>query len=157
MSDIFGEGAFSFRERPTPVPGDLRIRWRVCLLLLLLDASRARKASLAKLYVLSDAVQSARARVSLDGIARGRKSALVWRLRVDPALARALDLMVGDGLASWVRVSDRVGVALTARGETAARAVHDHADVLADEKAALSAIGSAVTEALVSRVVSARG
>lgn len=157
MADIFGAGAFSFRERPTPVPGDLRIRWRVCLLLLLLDGSRARKASLAKLYVMSDAVQSPQSLKKLQNIIEGGAPVLSWRLRVEPALARALDLMVGDGLASWVRISDRIGVALTPRGETAALAVRDRDDVLAMEREALSAIRAGVTETFVSRVVSARG
>ena len=49
---------FSFRRRPTPVPADLRIAWRVSLILLMLLASRSNRASLAKLHILNDAIRS---------------------------------------------------------------------------------------------------
>ncbi len=156
MADIGSAEAFSFRERPTPVPGDLRIRWRVALLLLLLMNSRGKKASLAKLYVLSDAVQSAEAQSVLAAILHRQRSELTWRLRVEPALARALDLMVGDKLADWTTVSDRVGVCLTAKGETAAKAVDECEDILPEQRAALQTVRSAITEAFVTRLISAK-
>lgn len=156
MADIGTAKAFSFRERPTPVPGDLRIRWRISLILLLLNSSRGKKASLAKLYVLSDAVQSAEALRSLDAILHGQRSELTWRVRVEPALARALDLMVGDKLADWTTVSDRIGVHLTTKGETAAKAVGEFEDALVEQKAALLSVGSAITETLVTRLISSK-
>ncbi len=156
MADIGSAKAFLFREMPAPVPGDLRIRWRVCLLLLLIDASRAKRASLAKLYALSSLVQSAQARAIFDVIRSKEYSYSNWQMRVEPALARALDLMAGDNLVNWTTVSDRIGVVLTTEGKTAVAAVKNCEGVLIDEKKALASIGPAVTEAFVSHVISIR-
>lgn len=123
---------------------------------MLLNSSRGKKASLAKLYVLSDAVLSVEARTTLDAILRHQRSKLTWRLRVEPALARAVDLMVGDKLADWTIVSDRVGVNLTLKGQTAAKAVSECEDVLVEQKAALLMVGSAITEAFVTRLISSK-
>lgn len=87
----------------------------------------------------------------------GGCSFLTWRMRVEPALARALDRMAGDKLVDWTKVSDRIGVILTDQGKAAAKAVRAHGDVLVDEKVALTLVGPAVTEAFVGRVISMKG
>ena len=66
--DFQGVGRFSFRARPLPVPGDLRINWRLAVILLMLENSRAKRASLAKLHVLNEAVRSRTARATLESI-----------------------------------------------------------------------------------------
>ncbi|GJD75373.1 hypothetical protein CFIICLFH_3614 [Methylobacterium goesingense] len=64
--------------------------------------------------------------------------------------------MVGDKLADWTTVSDRIGVHLTTKGETAAKAVGECEDALVEQKAALLSVGSAITETLVTRLISSK-
>ena len=92
----FASTRFSFKRRPTPVPGDMRIAWRVSLILLMLSASRSSKASLAKLHILNDAIRSNQVARLKDATAAGAKI-LPWNLRVEPAFARAIDLTSGNG------------------------------------------------------------
>lgn len=145
---------FSFRDRPVPVPGDLRIGWRVPVLIFSLYASRGKKASLAKLYVLSQAVQSPSSQDLLNSIASRETPANQWRVRVEPALGRAVDLLVGDKLASWLTIANRTGVQLTQQGISAGDALSEQSDSLEMEKAALRHFGQVITEALVSQIIS---
>jgi hypothetical protein len=81
---------FSFQRRPTPVPGDLRIAWRVALILTMLSGSRSHRASLAKLHILNDAVRSDQ-HDRLKAVLDGTHTSLPWNFRVEPAFARAIE------------------------------------------------------------------
>jgi len=157
MQDISLTEKFSFRGRPTPVPGDLRINWRIAVLLLILLRSRSKKASLAKLYVLSDALRSPQSRQALHEIQTGERARLMWRIRVEPALARAVDLLVGEGFATWIKVSGRMGVQLTPRGAASAEAVSQFEDGLEEEKSALQQLAPATSESFVTSLLSTNG
>lgn len=69
--EIHTDRNFSFERKPSPVPGDLRIGWRIPLTLLMLNHSRGKRASLAKLNLLNDALRSERSRGKLSKIIRG--------------------------------------------------------------------------------------
>ena len=146
---------FSFRSRPIPVPGDLRIAWRVALTLLMLGNSRAQQASIAKLHILNDAIRS-NAADKLELIVDGKIGTLPWHLKVEPAFARAMDFVVGDGLAVWGRCADRAALKLTSLGVNAFKAVLKEQDVLKDEKAILEIYAKAIAESSVTVVLSAR-
>ena len=79
--EISGARRFSFTSRPVPVPGDLRINWRLAVILLMLDSSRAKRASLAKLHLLNDAVRSPQSLAKLNDILIGAGDPLSWRSR----------------------------------------------------------------------------
>ena len=145
---------FSFEPRPLPVPGDLRITWRLSLILLMLEASRARRASLAKLHVLNYASRSVRARRRLLSILEGSVPTLFWQMPVEPAFGRALDFTVGEGFAIWQRVSSRSGLELTLSGSKAAQTIASRDDLLIEEKAFLAGDAKKITEAFVSRLLS---
>jgi hypothetical protein len=147
---------FSFVRRPVPVPGDLRIAWRLALLLLMLRSSRSNKASLAKLHVLNSALRSSVARQRLNNIIASLEAPLNWRLRVEPALGRAIDFLVGEKLAEWTEVSDRSGLVLTAAGVTAADGILANKEVLLVEKDFLETTGRKITEALITSLVGAK-
>ena len=91
---------FNFERKPSPVPGDLRIGWRLPLTLLMLNSSRGKSASLAKLNLLNDALRSQNSREKLGKIIRGEVPHIEWRMRVEPAFGRNVDLMIGRRLAS---------------------------------------------------------
>jgi len=92
---------FSFTPRPLPVPGDLRINWRVAVTLLMLADSRAKRASLAKLHVLNYAIRSRRARAQLARILDGTDHALNWQTPVEPAFGRAVNFGIEEVVARW--------------------------------------------------------
>ena len=151
---LYNARDFSFASRPLPVPGDLRISWRLSLILLMLEASRARRASLAKLHVLNYASRSVRARQRLLGILEGSVPTLFWQMPVEPAFGRALDFTVGEGFAIWQRASSRSGLELTASGSKAAEAVASRHELLIEEKAFLAGNAKKITETFVSRLLS---
>ncbi|WP_342242122.1 hypothetical protein [Inquilinus sp. OTU3971] len=146
---------FSFRRRPIPVPGDLRIAWRVSLILTMLVCSRSNRASLAKLHILNDAIRSdqhARLKSALDGI----RLDLPWNLRVEPAFARAIDFVVGENLATWTKATGRAALQLTKSGTAAAAAVMGMHDTLVEEKAIISDLAKAITETMVAALLGER-
>lgn len=149
------DGRFSFKRRPIPVPGDLRIVWRVSLILLMLAASRSRRASLAKLHILNDAIRSnkiGRLKAATDSDAR----TLPWNLRVEPAFARAIDFVVGEHLAGWTKTGGRASLQLTANGMTAAAALGEFQDVLQEERAIIAEHAKELTEVRVTALLGER-
>lgn len=154
MNDFSGRKTFSFSDRPSPVPGDLRINWRVSLILLIALSSRMNRVSLAKMHVLTEAVRSPVSFQLLQRIIAGLQSPLDWPVRVEPALARAVDLTVDDRLAIWTNLSGRIGIELTSAGIAAAKAVKELPDTMVDERECLDALSFKASEALVTRLIS---
>lgn len=136
---------FSFQRRPTPVPGDLRIAWRVALILIMLGSSRSNRASLAKLHVLNDAVRSDQHGLLKAALADAHRE-LPWIFRVEPAFARAIDFVVGEKLATWTKATGRAALQLTKVGVKAAEAVMGLEGALVTERAIVSDLAKAITE-----------
>lgn len=156
MNDLArGHSSLVFRSRPRPVPGDLRISWRVALTLLSLLSSRGKCASLVKLHVLNDALRSEVAQRKLTEVVRGERPASAVVVRVEPALGRTLDLIVGESLAEWTVRSKRLAVRLTGSGQRAANLISEADGVYVTEKEFLTGIGRRVTEHLVRDILSA--
>jgi hypothetical protein len=144
---------FSFVRRPVPVPGDLRIVWRLSLLLMILGTSRSKKASLVKLHVLNDAVRSHAVVAREKNTPEDGTPAPSWRVRVEPALGRAIDFLVGKKLAAWVEVSNRTGLQLTAAGIKSAEALLKNDTAMKEERALLGAVAKDVTESFVTALL----
>lgn len=147
---------FSFVSRPVPVPGDLRLVWRLCLLLMMLGTSRKKKASLVKLHVLNDAVLSYAAAAMGGNDADAARAAPRWRVHVEPALARAIDFLVGDKLAAWIELSNRIGLQLTAKGIIVAENRLKDDQVMKNERAFLQTVSREVTESFVTSLLNAK-
>jgi hypothetical protein len=142
----------SFQRRPTPVPGDLRIAWRVALILVMLASSRSDRASLAKLRILNDAVRSDqydRLKATLGDAHRD----LPWSFRVEPAFARAIDFVVGEKLATWAKTAGKTALQLTKAGREAANAVVHLEDALVTERAIVSDLAKSITETTVASLL----
>jgi hypothetical protein len=146
---------FSFRRRPVAVPGDLRIEWRVSVVILMLGFSRSKQASLAKLHILNDAVRAPRTAALLDLLIKPHSGRTPWTFRIEPAFGRAIDFVVGDGLAAWTTTADRSALQLTAKGAAVFEVLKREKDVLATERDALSVYAKSMTEGLVSAVIGA--
>jgi hypothetical protein len=143
---------FSFRRRPTPVPGDLRIAWRVALIVFMLGCSRSNRASLAKLHILNDAVRFDH-HGSLKAALGGAKADLLWSFRVEPAFARAIDFVVGEKLAAWTKATGRAALQLTKGGIEAFEAVRDLKDALVTERQVISDLAKALPESSVASLL----
>lgn len=112
------------------------------------------RASLAKLYVLTEALRSPLSFDTLQSVVTGQQSPLEWPVRVEPAMARAVDLAVGDRLAKWTQLSGRIGVELTSAGVSAAKALNNMEDTLMEERGFLEGVAPKVSESFVTRLIS---
>lgn len=155
VSDELSLRPFSFRRRPIPVPGDLRISWRVALILIMLGHSRSNRASLAKLHVLNDAIRSGQHQ-GLRAVDSGSGLTLPWNLRVEPAFARAIDFVVGEKLAAWTKASRRSALQLTSTGVESFRAVSSLEDALVSEKTIVAEHARTITESQIAKLIGER-
>lgn len=156
MSILPSHTSFVFRERPTPVPGDLRLAWRFALNLLILNRSRSKRSSIARLYILNDGTRSSNDADLLNDILIGATHISEWRVKVEPALGRALDLMVAESLLLWTTVSDRLGVELTPSGLTLAVDILKDKDIMPVEKDRIEQLAPMLTERRVSDFLKVR-
>ena len=156
MSILPSHTSFVFRERPTPVPGDLRLAWRFALNLLILNRSRSKRSSIARLYILNDGTRSSDDADLLNDILIGATHISEWRVKVEPALGRALDLMVAESLLLWTTVSDRLGVELTPSGLTLAVDILKDKDIMFVEKNRIEQLAPMLTETRVSDFLKVR-
>lgn len=156
MSMLPSHSPFTFRERPAPVPGDLRISWRFALNLLIVQRSRSKRSSLARLYILNDGTRSFDDADLLSDILIGAAPLADFRVKVEPALGRALDLMVGEGLLVWETVSDRLGVELTSSGLALASEIQKDKNIMALEKERIEFISPLLTEGRVTEFLKVR-
>lgn len=146
---------FSFQRRPVAVPGDLRIAWRVAIILIMLGNSRANRASLAKLHILNHAIRSGQ-QDRLRSIVSTVQSVVPWNLRVEPAFARAIDFVVGENLANWTKATGRAALQLTKAGVDAAAAVMNRDDTLVEERAAVADLAKLINETSVATLLGER-
>lgn len=131
----------------------MRIAWRLSITLLALQHSRGKKASLAKLHVLNDALRSDQSRRKLSGMLDGSIALISWRVRVESAFSRNLDFMVGESLADWLVAGDRTSLKLTKKGQDAAQVLDDENDLLTSERLFISSTVPLLTERFVQRVL----
>src|SRR5437588_171584 len=92
------ERPFEFRERPVPTPAEYRPRWRTALVVLLIDACHGRRASWHQLHVVNWACRSLTNQQAFERLKAGEADLSDSVVRYDPALDRAIDLALFDGL-----------------------------------------------------------
>jgi hypothetical protein len=150
---IHTDQKFSFERKPSPVPGDLRIGWRIPLTLLMLNYSRGKKASLAKLNLFNDALRSERSREKLSKIINGETPLIEWRMRVEPAFSRNIDLLTGGQLAEWIVANGKAAISLTEKGKRIAERLVADEESFVTEKAFLREFSSKITESFVTQIL----
>lgn len=133
-------GRLVFTRRPAPLPPRLRATHRVALLLEMVDKCRGGTATLLQLHAIDTALTDPYARRRLSGDLSAEATLSV--VRVDPALNRAVDRAIGDGL---LEMSRHAAVTLTDAGRGALAGVRS-AGILKDEVAALSEIRGKITQ-----------
>lgn len=141
---------FTFRRQPMPLPGELRIAWRLSLILITLKLCRGRRASLAKLHLLNYGMKSPETMALALAVLRKRKPATDLVVRIEPALGRALDLVRGEGLVELVSGKT---YRLTPRGDQAAEAILKDVSLFRAERGFLAVAAPLATEEAVGDVL----
>lgn len=133
-----------------PLPGELRIAWRLSLILITLKRCRGRRASLAKLHLLNYGMKSPETMAMALAVLRKQKPATDLVVRIEPALGRALDLVRGEGLVELVSGKT---YRLTLRGDQAAEAILKDVSLFRTERAFLAIAAPLATEEVVGDVL----
>jgi hypothetical protein len=139
----------NFARRPDPISPDFRPERRIAVCLLIVEKSRAGKATWKAMHVLSWALQSSKRVKMLANIKVGNELLDLPLVRFDPALDRALDLAVGLGFLS----RDGLGpFELTETGREALAEIHE-AGVLESELAAMEAVNGKISNKDIERLL----
>lgn len=136
-----------FRRRPVALPGDLRPAWRISLVLVLLRrCCTGGKSSLRRLHVLSWAIRFPHVTTSLLHALGGNVPPDAVIIRIEPALNRAVDFAIGEGL---VRRGSKDRIELTNSGKEFADEILSDQLVLGHEKQFVELVRFNVTESFV--------
>lgn len=142
------DASFSFKARPEPVAGDLRMAWGISILLLSLVYSRGKKGSFQKLHFLAHAVRIAEGREDVRALLQGKLRASDISVRVEPWLNRAVSYAHALKLVS---VDKGRSVSLTDAGLKMAATIQ-YADGLPEERKFLSDVAPKLTEKLLEKI-----
>ena len=144
------EGPLQFTIRPIPVPGDLRLRWKLALVLLIVGYSRRKRASIHKIHALNHFIRTSANRRRILAAVNGTLPSQSLVVRFEPALTRALDLARGEGL---VEIDSTGKVQLTDAGQDVVNAINGDEEILSEEKAMLRAVAKWATEQEIKKVL----
>jgi hypothetical protein len=146
---------FLFRQRPMPMPADLRPAWRVAVLLLILrKCCRSGRSSFARLHVLNWAVRSPDGMQAIRKVLAGTQDPDDVLIRIEPSLNKAIQYAVAESVMTITRGDH---VELTAKGIDVAEDISSAGGLLESEEVFLQEIGQRITEALVDRLLRGSG
>ena len=134
---------FTFARRPESIPPDLRPKWRVAMLLLLLRYCRGSQSSLMKLHVLNWAIRTPESRGRFLAYIKGEANPEDVIIRFEPGLNLAIDFARGEGL---IKIEKGKKVELTDRGSNIAQQIDSDKDCLVEERKFLADVKPFVYE-----------
>jgi hypothetical protein len=147
--------SFRFRRRPMAIAAELRPDWKIAILLLILNiSSHAGKSSLKRLHILNWALRSAKHRAEFEQVREHQHPLFSFQFRFEPALARAINLAVGEGLVEWVG-GNRLKI--TPKGKRWIAEILKDDSIMRDERQFLARIGKTITEPLASEMIAVKG
>ena len=146
--------SFNFENRPGPVPGEMRPHWKMATLLLLLNYSRGKKASLRKLHVLDWIMRNSESREKYLKYVKGELLRTSIIIRIDPGLNYTLDLIRAEGL---IKLVEGKTVVMTKNGEEFVKEIEKDENLLIDEKKFVFAIKSNIQESRIEELLDWRG
>jgi hypothetical protein len=131
-----------FRQRPDPLPGDLRLPWRLSTLAMVLARCRGRTAAPQQLHLIVTALRSPLLQQAiLRGLAGGALPGDEL-VRDDPALTRTIRIAHAAGLVE----AHPTRIRLTEDGLALARRIATAPNVLQKEKEFLSRLPASITQ-----------
>lgn len=144
------EVGYLFGVRPRPYPADLRAAWRISAILLAVDKSRGKRASVPQIHVLVWAMLNPEHGAELARAIRGEPGP-VPPIRFDPAVARGVDRAIGFGLLR----RDGKRLRVTESGQSWLDEVRGESELMEQEKSILAALGGPVSMASIDRIAGA--
>lgn len=142
---------FVFRERPAPIPPELRPEWRIATLVLSLHTCcRDSKSSLTRLHLLNSAVRTQESRLRLLTALKGFGRPDVVVGRFDPSLDRAVGYAAAEG---YLKLAPGKRIELTSQGVDLAKGLRAEPSLLVNEKAFFDELKHRVSEALSTRLM----
>lgn len=146
------QSEYRYRQRPHPIPAELRTDRKTALLLLLVAKCHGSGASWKTLHVLNWAVRSERNFRSFDRVRQGDAVPDVPIVRIEPALDRSLDLSVGLG---YLERKDSGSFRLLDAGKQAIDRIEE-SGALAMERGLLARLPGKVTHSMISELLEGR-
>lgn len=152
LEEAFGEVStpIRFRHRPDPIPGDLRLGWRLPVLTLVLDQCRGKTANLEQVHLLLWSLRTEAGRKLIARWFAGDRRPDDPIVRYDPTLTRTIALAVATGL---VKRNRNQTLTLSHQGQDIASAVRSQEGALVDEKRALNALPKGITQTRVRQML----
>ena len=144
------DAPITFQRRPIDIPGEMRPAWRIAFIVLMLHVCcRGKRSSIQRLHVFSWCNRSAQSSNLLTRALTERLAPGQVLVRIEPSLARAVDLAIGARLLER-ETKDRV--TLTADGISFAEEIIEIPNLLEREKEWAAALGQRVTESFVNSI-----
>jgi hypothetical protein len=145
LEEAFGEVStpIRFRHRPDPIPGDLRLGWRLPVLALVLDQCRAKTANLEQVHLLLWSLRTEAGRQLVARWFAGDRRPDDPIVRYDPSLTRTVALAVAAGI---VKRNKNQTLTLSDEGQSIALVVRNQKHALVAEKRALSVLPKGITQ-----------
>ena len=145
---------FSFKRKPKSLPADLRPKWKVFLLLLILKTCRGKKASYSKIHVLNWASKSPKSRNIFQNYIFGKclKSDII--IRFEPWINRAIDIAKAEKLVKLIHGNR---VKLTNKGERITTTIENIEELFDEEIKFLEFIRPHVNENDIEELFSTEG
>jgi hypothetical protein len=144
------DGPFELTSRPEPVPGDLRMAWGIALVILILDRSRAKRASLQKLHFMAHSVRTKESREEVKRVFTGDRSPADLVVRVEPWLNRAIAFATAAGL---IALEHGRSLKLTDDGIKTLERISSGQSVMTEERNFLDVISPRASEAAVEKIM----
>lgn len=141
---------FVFQRRPVAIPGDLRVGWRIGLLVLLITGCcKSGRTSLTRLHVLSWGVRTKEGREVLIAAVTKELPPDALLVRFEPFLNRAIDFALGEGL---INRTDGGRIEISDKGRALAAELAAVETAYEPEKHFIAAVRFRVTEKLVEEI-----
>lgn len=152
LDEAFGEvsNPIRFQHRPDPIPGDLRLSWRLPVLALVLDQCRGKTANLEQVHLLLWSLRSEAGRGLIVRWFAGDRRPDDPVVRYDPSLTRTIALAVAAGL---VISNKNQTLTLSPQGRDVASSARSDPSVLVDEKRVLDRLPKGITQAKVRQLL----
>ncbi|MCO1658126.1 hypothetical protein [Pseudonocardia humida] len=155
LEELFGrnEQTIRFRQRPDPIPGDLRMSWRFGALALVLLRCRGQAAGNQQLHLLMASLRSPLIQATLLRALAGQEGPSDVLLRNDPSLTRTVKIADALGL---VKQQANGTVRLTDDGKALGRLVSRNPNLFQAEKTFLDRLPMRITQKEFNAILAAR-
>lgn len=155
LEELFSEEhrAVSFRARPDPIPGDLRLAWRLAALSLALNRFRAHTAHVRHLHLLVSALRSPTIQSVVLRSLSGGATPNDFLVRFDPSLTRTIKLAVATEL---VDQTPSFAYKLMPSGRALAESVWSDQSIMTQEKKFLDRLPRRISQKSLNAVLEAR-